>query len=160
MAAILIYGQWPFVNIFNPPLTQGSTWSLKKFCPRVSKEKSFKGVNGQTDGRTDGWTECDSNSSSWTFGSGELKSAFKLLSLITWDLSDLWSFGHANCTWCFAVRLPSLMIRVNCLFTAKRTVKCWFYDCLNNDVINLCCSKLQLFLLCLPIHENDRSEPC
>ena len=50
MAAILIYGPWPYVQIFNSPLTEGSMWSLKKFGPRVSKEKSFKDVNGRTDG--------------------------------------------------------------------------------------------------------------
>ena len=39
---------------FQPPLTQGSTWSLKKTGPGVTEEKSFKGVNGRTmDGRTD-----------------------------------------------------------------------------------------------------------
>ena len=26
------------------------------------------------------------------------------------------------------IRLPLLMIRVNCLFTAQRSVKCWFFD--------------------------------
>ena len=36
-------------TIFNPPSTQGSTQSLKKFGPGVSEEKSFKGVNEQTD---------------------------------------------------------------------------------------------------------------
>ena len=40
-----------FIN-FQSPLTQGSTLSLKKFGPAVSEEKSFKGVNGRTDGRT------------------------------------------------------------------------------------------------------------
>ena len=43
MAAILINGPWPFVQIFNHPLTEGSTWSLKKICTGVS-EKLFKGV--------------------------------------------------------------------------------------------------------------------
>ena len=42
---ILINGPWPFVQIFNPPLTQDSTWSLKKFGPGVTEEKSFKGVD-------------------------------------------------------------------------------------------------------------------
>ena len=49
MAAILIYGQRPFVHIFNPPLTQGSTLSLKKFGPGISEEKLFKGVDGRMD---------------------------------------------------------------------------------------------------------------
>ena len=52
MAAILINRPWPFVQIFNPPLTEGFTWSLKKIVPGVSEEKSFKGVDGwRTDGR-------------------------------------------------------------------------------------------------------------
>ena len=46
MAAILIDGSWPFEQIFNPPLTEGSTWNLKKFGTGVSEEKSFKGVDG------------------------------------------------------------------------------------------------------------------
>ena len=52
MTAILINEPWPFVKIFNPPFTEGSIWSLKKIDPGVS-EKSFKGVDGQTedDGR-------------------------------------------------------------------------------------------------------------
>ena len=29
---------WPFVQIFCPPLTQGSTWNLKKFGPGISEE--------------------------------------------------------------------------------------------------------------------------
>ena len=38
------------------------------------------------------------------------------------------------------IRLPLLMIRVNRLFTAQRSVKRWFFwQCLDNDVINLCC---------------------
>ena len=51
MAAILIYGPWPFEQILNPPLTEGSTWNFKKIGPGVSEEKSFKGVDWQTDGR-------------------------------------------------------------------------------------------------------------
>ena len=59
LAAILINLPWPFVQIFNPPLTEGSTWSLKKIGPGVSEEKSIKGVDGLwTDGRTDGkWSQ-------------------------------------------------------------------------------------------------------
>ena len=49
MAAILIYRQRAFVHIFNPPLTQGSTLSLKKFGPGISEEKLFKGVDGWMD---------------------------------------------------------------------------------------------------------------
>ena len=38
------------------------------------------------------------------------------------------------------IRLLLLMIHVNRLFTAQRSVKCWFIDnVLDNDVINLCC---------------------
>ena len=55
MVAILINGPLPFVQIFNPPLTEGSTWSLKKIGTGASEEM-FKGVdNGRTEGRrTDG----------------------------------------------------------------------------------------------------------
>ena len=45
MAAILMNGSWPFVHIFNPHLTEGSTWNLEKIGPGVSEEKSFKGVD-------------------------------------------------------------------------------------------------------------------
>ena len=45
MTAILINGLWPFVQIFNHTVTEGSTWSWKKIGPGVS-EKSFKGVDG------------------------------------------------------------------------------------------------------------------
>ena len=54
MAAILINGQWPFVQIFKPPLTEGSTWSLKKIGLGVSEEKSFKGVYKWTE---EGWAK-------------------------------------------------------------------------------------------------------
>ena len=49
MAAILINGPWTFVQIFNTPFIEGSTWSLKKIGPGVTEEKSFK--CGRTDGR-------------------------------------------------------------------------------------------------------------
>ena len=42
MAAILINGPSPFEQIFNPHLTVGSTWSLKKIGLGVSKKKSLK----------------------------------------------------------------------------------------------------------------------
>ena len=52
MAAILINGPWPFVHIFNPSLTEGSTWSLKNIGPGASEKKLFKGVNRwKDDGR-------------------------------------------------------------------------------------------------------------
>ena len=39
---------------FQTPLTEGSTWSLKKIGPGVSEQKSFKGLAGwTTDIRTD-----------------------------------------------------------------------------------------------------------
>ena len=65
MLAILINGPWPFVQIFNPPLTQGSTWSLKKIGPGVTwRIRSNVWMDGwQTDGRP--WTARDHNSSSW-----------------------------------------------------------------------------------------------
>ena len=54
MAAIFLFEPWPFVQIFNPPLTESSTCCLKKTGPRVSGKRSFKGVNGRrTDGRID-----------------------------------------------------------------------------------------------------------
>ena len=46
MEAILINAPWPFVQIFNSPSTEGSTWNLKKTGLGVS-EKSSKGVDGQ-----------------------------------------------------------------------------------------------------------------
>ena len=59
MAAILINGPRPFVEIFNLPLTEDSTWNLKKIGPGVTEEKSFKGVDGRRR------TESDHNSLSW-----------------------------------------------------------------------------------------------
>ena len=51
MAAILKNRPWPFEQIFNPPLKEGSTWNLKKIGPGISEEKSFKGVDRrQTEG--------------------------------------------------------------------------------------------------------------
>ena len=47
MATILINKPWPFET--KSPLTEGSTWSLKKIYPGLSEEKSFKGVGD--DGR-------------------------------------------------------------------------------------------------------------
>ena len=58
MEAILINGPWPFEQIFNPLLTEGSTWSLKKIGPGVSEEKLFEGVDGRR------LTASDHNSSS------------------------------------------------------------------------------------------------
>ena len=80
MAAILIYGPWLFVQIFNPTLTQSSTWSLKKFGPGGVLSMLFKDVSGdrQTYGQTDGQrTGRDHNSSAWAFGSGELKTKLR-----------------------------------------------------------------------------------
>ena len=52
------------------------------------------------------------------------------------------------------IRLPLLMIHVYRLFTAQRTVyKCWFFwQCLDNGVINLCCGRLPLFICLSNIH--------
>ena len=51
------------------------------------------------------------------------------------------------------IRLPLLMIRVNRLFTAQRSAECWiFWQCLDNDVINLCCGRLPLFSCLSNIH--------
>ena len=44
MAAILINGPRPFVQMFNPPLTEGFRRTLKKIGLEVSSEKLFKGV--------------------------------------------------------------------------------------------------------------------
>ena len=74
MAAILINGPWPLVQIFNPPLTEGATWSLKKIVPGVA-EKSLICVDGwMTDGQ---WMASDHKSSSWAFDSDELKNGKK-----------------------------------------------------------------------------------
>ena len=52
MVAILINQPWPFLQILNPPLTEGSVGNLKKIGQWVSEKKSFKGVNGWvTEGR-------------------------------------------------------------------------------------------------------------
>ena len=77
MAAILINGPWLFVQIFNPPSTEGSTWRLKKIGPRVSDEKSFKvyrTMHGRrrTDDDDGRRMASDHISSSWAFGSDEL----------------------------------------------------------------------------------------
>ena len=48
MAAILINGPRPFVQIFNPQFTEGSRRNLKKIGPGVSEEKLFNGVDGWT----------------------------------------------------------------------------------------------------------------
>ena len=42
MAATLHNGPWSIVQISNSRLAQGSTWSLKKIGPAVSKKKTFK----------------------------------------------------------------------------------------------------------------------
>ena len=67
MAAILINGPWPFVQILNPHSAEGSKWSLKKISPRISEKKLFKGVDGRQ--TKDGWQQMasDHNSSSWAF---------------------------------------------------------------------------------------------
>ena len=49
------------------------------------------------------------------------------------------------------IRLPLLMICVNRLFTAQRTVLI-FWQCLDNDIINLCCGWLPLFICLSNIH--------
>ena len=48
MATILINEPWPFEQIFNPPLTESSTWNLKKISQGVLEENLFKYVNGRT----------------------------------------------------------------------------------------------------------------
>ena len=60
MATILLNGPRPFVQIFNPPLTEGSTGSLKKTGPGVS---DFRGEVVQRSEQTmDGqWTGSDHN---------------------------------------------------------------------------------------------------
>ena len=67
MVAILLNGPWQIEQIFNPSLTEGSLWNLKKIGLGVSEEKSFKGVYGPRQ------TASDHKSSSWAFSSGELK---------------------------------------------------------------------------------------
>ena len=69
-------------------------------------------------------------------GCGQAVHSFITLSKVTFDLLDT-----PTAPGCFAVsmyshvshkriiiRLPLLMIRVNRLFTAQRSVKCWFFD--------------------------------
>ena len=85
MAAILINGPWPFEHIFNPPLTKGFTWNSKKIGSRVSEKKSFKGVNRRR-------TASDHTSSSWAFGSGELKR--HTISFIRFRFSFHFTFLH------------------------------------------------------------------
>ena len=48
MVAIVINGPWPFVQIFNPPLTEGTKRNLKKIGQAVSEEKLFKGMDERT----------------------------------------------------------------------------------------------------------------
>ena len=51
------------------------------------------------------------------------------------------------------IRLPLLTICVNRLFTTQRTVKSVdFLKCLDNDVINMYCSRLPLFICVSNIH--------
>ena len=82
--AILLYGPWPFVQIFNPPLTEGSTWSLKKLAQVYQRRSRSRGEVIQRCGGMCGWTD------RWTddkrgvvtiahpLGSGELKIMFSL----------------------------------------------------------------------------------
>ena len=67
MAAILINGPWPFEQIFNSPLTEGSTGNLKKIGLGVSEEKSIKGVDWRQRTTTEGQTASDHNRSSCAF---------------------------------------------------------------------------------------------
>ena len=48
VAAILINEPWPFEQIFNPLLTEGYMWNLKKIGSWVSEKKSVKAVIGRT----------------------------------------------------------------------------------------------------------------
>ena len=61
MAAILVNGPRPFKQSFVPLPWGGSIWNLSKIGSAASEEKSFENVNGRTDGRT----KSDHNSSSW-----------------------------------------------------------------------------------------------
>ena len=54
MAAMLINESWPFVQIFNPPWTEGSKWNLKKTGPGIIEKKSV-----QKCGQMDGWRMLD-----------------------------------------------------------------------------------------------------
>ena len=64
MAATLINRPCPFEQVFNTPLTEGSTWTLKKIGPGVTEEKLFNGVDEE---RTDDGLRAasDHNSSFW-----------------------------------------------------------------------------------------------
>ena len=70
MAAIAMIGPFTFVQMFNPILTEGSTWSLKRIGPGFSEENLFKGVDGRRGRRK------ASDHSSWA--EGELKSGLLL----------------------------------------------------------------------------------
>ena len=49
MAASLLNRPWPFVQIFNPPSTEGSGWSLKKIGPGVSEVEVVQSCERRTD---------------------------------------------------------------------------------------------------------------
>ena len=82
---------WPFVQIFSPTLTQGSTWSLRKLAQMRSRSKVW--TDRRTYGRRPG---SDHNSSSWVFGSGLLKMAPHLYPLASLSGSILYMINELN----------------------------------------------------------------
>ena len=79
MAAILINGPRTFEQVFNPPSTEGFTWSLKITGHGVSEKNSFKEVDGRrTNRRMDDDGREVITIAHRTFGSGELKKDFML----------------------------------------------------------------------------------
>ena len=87
-ATLTDHDPMPFVQIFNLPLREGSTWSLKKIVSGLLEK--FKGVDGRL-------TRCDYNSSSWAFSSAELKTKHitdlsikkqKMYSFLLWMWND------------------------------------------------------------------------
>ena len=90
------------------------------------------------------------------------------------QLSDLWSFWthrlhldvlqsqciHTCHTNGLIIRLPLLMIRVNRLFTAQRSVKCWFFDNVWIMTLLICAAVGCRYSAVSPIYmSNDRLEP-
>ena len=73
MAAILIKGPWPSLQIFNPLLTEDSTWKLAQGSQKLSRSKVWTTDNRRTMDDDRQRTASGHNSSSWAFSSDELK---------------------------------------------------------------------------------------
>ena len=125
-------GPTRFGNLSNLGPTKRKPYWTKKKKKQKKKTGAFK--------------QCILESSSFNHSQLGLKWPFDFLDTPTAPGVLQSQCIHTCYTYRLIIRLPLLMIRVDCLFTAKRTVKCWFFrKCLDNDVINLCCGKLPLF---------------